>query len=322
MSIEINGKNGEFVNVKINDEILDSDDGEVWYCPKSCLKDLRIDELPMELRLTICKAKEDDCIVLDTLPIEVQRISDSKVHVIFEDVETRKYWNAPIGLKRYMERKKTLIEERSNEIKDVKIDSYDDDGAYISMYFSADIESDLLIHVVEQAEQLIEEIDGATLIALDVEPINLAADNESDFSLHVVLPILRKLGFTNVKYNHGKREYGKDFVFARLSEFDDLEHWGAQIKFGDVNGGIKSQIEELISQADSAFKMPFYNIYTRRKERISKFAIIISGKYTENAIERVCEGIENNALKNNIVFIDGDKIEILKNKFFTPKIKK
>jgi len=310
----------EVLSININGETLDSEDGEVWYCPKSILKDVQVNDLPENIKFLICREKEESTIVFDTLPMEICKINDSEIYISFEEMEYRKYWDAPVGLKRYMETKKAIIEERSKNLNDLQLDSYNDDGAYIIMNFSTSFNAEYVINAVEQAELLIEEIEGATSIALEMEPINLTANNESDFSRHIILPILRKLGFTNIKYNHGKREYGKDFVFARITEFDELEHWGAQVKFGDVSGGSNSQIEELISQAQSAFQMPFYSIYTRRQEKISKFVIIISGKYTENAIERVCECIESNALKNNIVFIDGDKIEIFKDKYFKTKL--
>ena len=137
------------------------------------------------------------------------------------------------------------------------------------------------------------------------------AKNEADFTIGVVIPLLRKLGFINVKYNHGKREYGRDIVFARKTEFDDTEYWGSQVKFGNVSGGANSEINMIISQAEDSFKMPFYDVYSRTKQKISKLAIIISGKFKENAVEKICEGIERHSLKNNLIFIDGDKIDIL-----------
>lgn len=61
---------------------------------------------------------------------------------------------------------------------------------------------------------------------------------------------------------------------------------------------------------------PFsHDIYTRQQQRISKLVIFVSGKFTENAIEKICARIESHSLRNNLVFIDGDKIEILAEKF-------
>ncbi len=61
--------------------------------------------------------------------------------------------------------------------------------------------------------------------------------------------------------------------------------------------------------------MPFYDLYTKQKQRISKLAIIISGKFTENAIEKICEKIESHAVRNNLTFIDGEKLKTLAERF-------
>lgn len=61
--------------------------------------------------------------------------------------------------------------------------------------------------------------------------------------------------------------------------------------------------------------MPYYDLYTKQRQRIAKLAIIPSGKFTENAIEKVCEKIESNALRNNIVFVDGEKLATLAEQF-------
>jgi hypothetical protein len=61
-------------------------------------------------------------------------------------------------------------------------------------------------------------------------------------------------------------------------------------------------------------KMILY-IYTRQQLRICKLVIFISGKFTENAIEKICSKIESHSLRNNLVFIDGDKIETLAERF-------
>jgi hypothetical protein len=141
------------------------------------------------------------------------------------------------------------------------------------------------------------------------------AVDEQDFALSVVIPLLRKLGFSNIRYNHGRREFGKDIIFSRRTEFDDFEFWGAQVKYGDIPGAANSEIDFIIAQVDDAFKVPFYDLYTKRKERISKLLIVISGKFTENAIEKICEKIENHAIKNNVSFMDGSKIETIAEKF-------
>lgn len=61
--------------------------------------------------------------------------------------------------------------------------------------------------------------------------------------------------------------------------------------------------------------MPFYDVYSRNKVRISKVIIAISGKFTLNAVEKIIEGIQEYPLKNNLIFLDGEKIESLMSKY-------
>jgi len=56
-------------------------------------------------------------------------------------------------------------------------------------------------------------------------------------------------------------------------------------------------------------------IYSQAKLKWKSNKIAISGKFTENAVEKICEKIESYPLKNNIVFVDGEKIKTLAEKF-------
>ena len=302
--------------ILINGEEIDSEDGETYQVPKGLLKGIRFSEMPENVIFEICDKIEEGIILLNTLPFKISKISDNKAYVYFEDSDRRKYWDGDVGFKLYMETKRDVIKEREKEVGDLKFESYDDDGDYISLTFSAEIESSTFEGIITSAEQLIQEIEGAVELTIG-SPFKDVKDtqDEKDFALSVVIPLLRKLGFSNVRYNHGRREFGKDIIFSRKTEFDDFEFLGAQVKYGDISGGANSEIDLIISQIDDAFKVPFYDVYTRRKERISKLLIVISGRYTENAIEKICEKIESYAIKNNVVFIDREKINTIVEKF-------
>ena len=313
--MEVLREDDEIQDIVVVGEHLDTDDGELWYLPKNLLVQIRVADLPEDAEFQPCKYSDKGVVQLDSIPMRIKRVSDARVLVTFEDLGTRKYWDGMIGFKPYMDAKRDTVRERSKEVGDVVFIAYQDDGACIWLSYSAEFEANDLSAAVELAEELVDEIEGAveTSLGAKVFPPSVA-NNEREFTLRTVLPILRKLGFNDVHYNHGNREYGRDVTFARTTEFSELEHWAAQVKLGDVSGEAGSEIDKLVSQADDAFKMPFYDIYTRRQERISKLAIIISGKFTENATEKICEKIESNPLKNNLVFIDGEKLETLSEK--------
>jgi hypothetical protein len=61
--------------------------------------------------------------------------------------------------------------------------------------------------------------------------------------------------------------------------------------------------------------MPFYDLYTTQWQWIAKLTIIISGKSTEDAIEKICGRIEISAVRNNTIFVDGEKLKTLAERF-------
>ena len=315
MGIEIKYHNDEIYTIFIDETEIEND-GVNFIVPKHLFKDKFVNDLPKNVIFNICWQHLDNIIHLDTIPYSIERIGDNKIIINFTDSGTRKYWDGEIGFKLYMETKRDIVKEREKEIGDLKFGDYTDDGNYIFLDYSCEIEAEKLDSVIDTAEQLISEIEGAASLTIG-SPFKEIDDtnNEKEFTLSLVIPLLRKLGFVNVRYNHGKREFGKDVVFARRTEFEEYEFWGAQVKYGDISGGANSEIDTIISQIEDAMKIPFYDVYTRKKEKLSKVAIIISGKFTENAVEKICEKIESNAIKNNIVFIDSDKINSLTEKF-------
>lgn len=316
MSIELIKDDSEIVSIRIGDEELETDDGENFITPKSLLIDKKINELPIGVNFDICDRVEEGIIYLDNIPLSLTRIDSEYVEIVFQDSGRRKYWDGAIGFKIWMETKRDIVSEREDELGDVKLVHYDDDGDYIFLEYSARFNLDNLKDIFDLAYQIINEIEGAVELTLGSPfPKIEETENEGEFSQKVLIPIIRKLNFINVRYNHGKREFGKDILFCRMTEFDDIEFWGAQVKFGNISGEVRSEIDYIISQIDDAFRMPFYDVYTRRKERISKLLIAISGRFTENAIEKICEKIELSVIKNNLIFIDGAKIETIAERF-------
>jgi prepilin-type processing-associated H-X9-DG protein len=308
-------EDGTLDSITINGDSFDYE-GESISIPKSHLNDFPTKELRNNVRIEVCDHITEGVIHVSSIPYSIERIADKVILISFDDLGRRKYWDAEIGYKLYMETKKTVIAERQKEIGDIFFDDYDDDGDYIHLTFHTEIEAEIIGNAIQIAEQIIKEIEGAVDLTLGspfkkIEDIN----DEADFTISVLIPLLRKLGFSDVRYNHGKKEFGKDIIFSRRTEFDEYEYWGVQVKHGNISGGANSLIDVIIKQAEDAFRMPFYDVYTREKRRISKLLIVTSGKFTENAVEKICDGIERHSLKNNMLFVDGDKIDSLSERF-------
>src|SRR5712692_5269530 len=74
--------------------------------------------------------------------------------------------------------------------------AYEDDGAWIRLAYNLTIEAVNVRTVIDLAEQVVAEIEGAAEMRLGVELWTPSeAENEKEFTLRTVLPIVRKLGF-------------------------------------------------------------------------------------------------------------------------------
>jgi len=316
MPIEYIGEEDYFEEIIIDGQKFEAEDENAFTVPKSLLRGVRLEEINPSITINVCEKVEDEIIFITSIPYSIRNLDNTNAEILFEDSGRRKFWDGQVGFKPYMETKRDIILERQQELEDIHLDSYDDDGDYIFINYSITVEAETLGLLIQQAEQIIKEIEGAAELTLGSPFKEIGdAENEADFTISILVPLLRKMGFSDVRYNHGKKEYGKDIIFSRRTEFDEYEYWGVQVKFGDVLGGVNSDIDTLVGQAEDAFKMPFYDVYTRSRQRISKLLIAISGKFTENAVEKICEKIESHPLKNNIVFVDGEKIKTLAEKF-------
>lgn len=312
MSITPKYEDDMLYSLCLGDEEFFSEGDDKVIIPISVLKGESIEDWPSNTTIEICDAADGNAIILHNTPTTITKLNSGEIQIEFDETITRKYWDAPIGLKLWMETKRDIIAERGSQVGDVSVDSYEDDGAWISLTYSSTIAASTFEELFIFIDNLYNEIEGATDLALGSPFEKLEnCQKESDFTVKVLLPLFRNLGFANVKYNHGNREYGKDIIFARRTEFDEYEHYGVQVKFGDVSGGATGEVGTLIAQARDAFSMPFYDVYTRRQARVSKVIVAISGRFTNNAIDKIIDGITDYPMKNNLIFLDGDKISTL-----------
>ena len=117
--------------------------------------------------------------------------------------------------------------------------------------------------------------------------------------------------FIDVKYNHGKRECGKDVTFSEIDKFGARRNYGVQVKVGDMSGAAGAEIDKIIGQIDDAFSMHYIDTTSREKRYISDLIIAISGRFTDNAKDKIAEKIK----RANIYFLDIDKIQELLNAY-------
>jgi len=138
--------------------------------------------------------------------------------------------------------------------------------------------------------------------------------NEALFREKFVKPLLNKLGFFLVTDYHGRREFGKDFVFLELHRFG-LRHCGAQVK-NKKTIGLGRTVDELLIDIEQAFSNPFKLPDYNQESYISDFYIFNSGGITPEAKDDLISRLRKKNYGNNIYLLDGDRLDSL-NKWAT-----
>lgn len=129
--------------------------------------------------------------------------------------------------------------------------------------------------------------------------------SEDDFTQRFLIPLLQRLAYSVVMNYHGKREFGKDLIFAESDKFGHVCYYGLQAKFVDsisLNG-----IESLIKDCVQAFVNPLQNPQTGECKRIGRFYAINAGNISDQAREHFFNSLLP-SYGDNVRLIDGQAI--------------
>ena len=88
---------------------------------------------------------------------------------------------------------------------------------------------------------------------------NKILNDEVKYTIEVLLPLFRNMDFIDVKYNHGKREFGKDVTFSEMDKFGERRNYGVQVKAGSLSGEAGSEIDKIIEKTKRR-NLHFWNI--------------------------------------------------------------
>jgi hypothetical protein len=289
-------------------------------------RELLLRDLPRGIALTPCKrlqflgeldseAGEDLEIPISPwqfegiAPFRIYHLGNGRAGIVFSWYCTKGFWDNESGYRWKLTRARAAVLARRKGLSGIRFHRFVDHGYLAGVEFSMTFPSGSVETVMESAFEISETLHS---VIEDSVKIKIEQDrNEAGFVRDRLIPLLRDLGFHDVMFHHGPREFGRDVLFSRQTEFGIPEYWAAQVKLGNVGGKANSFVDLIVSQAEEAFKMPLYNIHTKSKVWISKFLVVITGKFTDNAVEKICEKIESYSLKNNIIFLDGERLDEL-----------
>lgn len=233
--------------------------------------------------------------------------SNDKIEVVFQCRQPNKYWEGKYGLSTLLVTLGDVVKDSNDFQFDPESLSIDDDFKNIEFTFLIDGEFNFGEKLNEYSALLIELIKRTELILSGAYWRKEYETDEKLFCTEIIFPLLRKMDFVDVRFNHGVKEYGKDFTFSEQTKFGNLRHFAIQAKAGNLRGSVNAQIDEIIGQLNDAFAMPYYEVSANETRNISTFIIAISGHFTENAKDKIIQKIPP-YFKGCVYLIDRDKI--------------
>jgi len=162
---------------------------------------------------------------------------------------------------------------------------------------------------VEQLKQLVEDTEIKLKGGLPWEA--KYGNDESEFRDRYLKKLLELLGYDVVKLEHGPFEFGKDIIFAETTRFGVKRYYALQAKKGDLSGDAKNDMDIVMNQLEDAFAVPFRESQTLEHKFISGFVIAISGKFRNNAQEKVWARLLRQGRVGMVYFWDKDVVQDL-----------
>jgi len=220
--------------------------------------------------------------------------------------------------------RKTLAEEMARQARYMKFPRAkvedQDGGYYISLAFVPQDPENLTTEELYEVLSRIRKLAESAIVALGgITWKSEYIKNEQLFSQEIIYPLLLRMDFHHIQYSHGRREYGRDFIFSETTPFGGTRFYGIQVKAGDIRGGVNSEIDEILGQLDDAFGMPFCEIRSDGKRYISEVVIAISGFFTDNAKDKIANKTPP-SMRGSVHFVDRNVINELIQRYWSVKL--
>lgn len=285
-------------------EIIDVNErGEVTAeCDFEALPEVSLDAFPDSLSVHVYSSNGFGTFLFHEA--DVFRDSCGKIVADYVCHHPNKYWEGKWGLSRFL----VAIKDQIPFFSEVSLTNIDVDDAFKQLTLRLNLKGSTTAEALSGGAEILKEVIREAEVALAgmVWKPDYAT-NERLFCEEVLAPLLRRMNFMFVRYTQGDREYGKDFTFTEITPFGAMRHYGLQAKAGDVTGEVNSVIEQIVGQADDAFKIPYFDLSSAEPRYISTFVVATSGRFTANAKEKVIHKVPR-GLHGSMLFLDREAI--------------
>lgn len=112
--------------------------------------------------------------------------------------------------------------------------------------------------------------------------------SENEFRTEVLIPLIKRMGAENVRHRHGPDEYGKDITFVETTNIS-TSNIAVVAKIGNISGAAsgRDNLDTVLSQVKMAFDVPFYQLGTKKEEKINRVIVWCTGNISRNAETRI-----------------------------------
>jgi hypothetical protein len=120
-------------------------------------------------------------------------------------------------------------------------------------------------------------------------------------------------------HTHGNDEFGRDFVFEYEHPLPNRSRWVAvQVKMGDLPATAGGELRTIVDQVMMCFEHPLIVLPNMKSVSTSEVIVVVSGRVTGPAKQRVLEAISDPVWRANVAFLDGDAIRELQRQMVRP----
>jgi hypothetical protein len=124
----------------------------------------------------------------------------------------------------------------------------------------------------------------------------------------IIMPLLEKLDYLEIRSTHGVLELGKDIIFARLDPLEGLRYCCAIVKRLPLTGSVATNrsVRELYYQAQQALGEPFISPFDGSRALIEKAYVITPYDIDPSCANSIKSELQQGS--NRIHFIDGPSL--------------
>ena len=277
-------------------------------CDLNDTKDLTCLDFSERLDFTICNTEEIKVPFLDR--VWVSKDDGQEILLTAYITSPDHVWHGDIAMHSILrELKLMLLGSYAEKVYEV---GGEDETFWVSIYLPPD-EKSLYLEIQNFLYDLITKLSLAEEKIVGFQWKDKYGTDEDFFTQDLLIPLFRSMGYSHVRFNHGTREFGKDILLSETTKLYNTRHISVQVKAGNVSGKASSLIDTIISQIKDSFDVPVSGPGLSKQFRISEVYVVISGKYSENAKEKINAKIDK-AFMASIYFLDREDIEWLTQK--------